>query len=231
MHRANAQLGFWSAALATTTFFIFTFCFVTIAVLFPLFLWSDFDAYLAYSRTYDRTLVYLAQTCMLVFGPLYVILVAALQDWPAPTHRVYVRAALALAIGFAILTGINYFTQVTAVRFNISRGTTAGLEQFLQSKPDSAVASINMLGWTLWLGLSTMLLAPAFSGGRLERSIRIALVANGAFCLLAGIGFVLDDVVLIFVTINLGMGAAMMVALVLLTTFFRRMARTPAPAL
>jgi hypothetical protein len=228
MHHTTARLGLWAATLATASFLVFTVCFIAIAALYPLFLWSDFTAYLAYARTYDRTLVYLAQACMLAFGPLYVILVAALQDWPPPDRRVFVRAGMSLAVGFAILTGINYFMQVTSVRLNIARGTTAGLEQFLQGKPDSAVASINMLGWTLWLGLSTLLLAPAFTGGRLERSIRIALIANGVFCLLAGIGFVIDNVALVFVTINLGMGAAMTVVLILLVAFFRRMLRGPA---
>ena len=222
MYPSNARLGFWSALLAAIAWLVFTVCFVVIPVVNPSFTWTTLDSFLAHARAHDQTLVYVAQACMLLWGPIWVVVLSALQDYAAPARKGLARAALVLGIGFAILTGINYFTQITAVRFNIARGTTAGLEQFLQHKPDSIMAAINMLGWTLYFGLSSLLAAPIFTAGGLARAIRIALIANGVCCLLAGVGFVFDNIVLVFLTINLGMGGAVLCATVLLCVFFRR---------
>jgi hypothetical protein len=225
MQSTTARLGLWSALAATAAWLIFTICFVGIAATRPTYLWTDLADYLAHARAYDQTPVYLAQACMLFMGPLYVLILCALLEHAPAERKTVLRAALALGVGFAVLTGINYFTHVTAVRFNITRGTTDGLEQFLQHKPDSVMAAINMLGWTVYFGLSSLLAAAAFGAGRLERALRIAFVANGVCCLLAGVGFVVDNVLLIYLTINLGMGGAVLVIMVLLCVFFARRLR------
>ena len=61
-----------------------------------------------------------------------------------------------------------------------------------------------------------------FNGNKLERVIRIALICNGIICLLGGVGYVFDIVTLVFMTLNLGMGGAMLTATVGLFLFFRR---------
>lgn len=233
MFPSTAKLGFWAATLAAFVNLVFVACFIGNALVNPLFTWTALDSYVAYMRAHDRTLVTVAQACMLLMGPLFVVLVSCLHEVAPPERKTAVRAALALSVGFAVLTGINYWTQITAVRFNLARGTTAGLEQFLQSKPDSAMASINMLGWTMYFGLSSLLASMAFAPNapKLERAIRVALVANGVCCLLAGGGFFIDNILLIFVTINLGMGAAITTATILLAVFFGRVGELPANSL
>ena len=224
MPSLTKQLGLWSASLMAIDFVVFTICFVLLATRFPLFIWSDFPTYLAYVRQHDRSLAYLAQAGMLLMGPLYLILLSCLFEGIPKERHILLRIALALGIGFAVLTGMNYFTQITTIRFNIARGTVDGLEHFLQAKPDSIMAGINMLGWTIYFGLSSLVAGLAFRGDRLNRAIRLAFVANGAFCLLAGFGFVLDNAPLIFITINLGMGGAVLAIAILLMVYFRRMA-------
>ena len=228
MYPSTARLGFWSAFCASIAWLIFTVCFIAIAVINrPLFLWTNLPDFIAYTRTHDQTLAYVAQACMVLVGPLYVMMVSSLHGYTPPERKGVVQAALVLGTDFAILTGINYFSHITAIRFNLARGTTAQLEQFLQHKPDSVMAAINMLGWTVYFGLSTLLASSAFAQmhGRLERAIRIALTINGICCLLAGVGFVIDNIVLIFLTINLGMGGAITTATILLCIFFRRQGR------
>ena len=61
--------------------------------------------------------------------------------------------------------------------------------------------------------------------GRLEKVMRIAFILNGIFCLTGGIGYALELRVLLFMTINLGMGAAVMVAMIALAVWFKRMAQ------
>jgi hypothetical protein len=92
----------------------------------------------------------------------------------------------------------------------------------VQANPYAAASAVNMLGWTVFLGLASLFLAPVFAGDRLARAIRWSLIANGLFCLLGGLGYVLDIVWLVFVTLNLGMGAAVMAASVLLAVWFGR---------
>ena len=231
MHTSTAKLGFWSALAATVAWLLFTICFLAIPASKPRFVWTDLAGFVEYARAHDRTLIYIAQACMALFGPLYVMIVSSLAESVAPERRGLLRAALGLGVGFAVLTGINYFTHITAVRFNLDRGTTAGLEQLVQHKPDSVMAAINMLGWTVYFGLSTLLASAAFGSqsGNLERAIRLALLANGVCCLLAGIGFVIDSTFLIYVTINIGMGGAVLIATLLLCVFFWRQRRRSQP--
>jgi hypothetical protein len=124
--------------------------------------------------------------------------------------------------------GTHYFTQISAVRINVLAGRTEGLEHFVQANPYSILSAINMLGWTVFLGLASLFLAPAFSGGRRERVIRWAFVLAGLFCLGGGIGYVWEVTWLVFVTVNLGMGRAVLVATAALALWFR--GNRPAPS-
>jgi hypothetical protein len=123
---------------------------------------------------------------------------------------------------FAWLTGLHYFVQLTAVRFNLRAGTTKGLAPFVQANPHSILLAVNMLGWTLCFGLSSLFTGLALDGSRLARVIRIAFLANAGVCLLGGIGFALEITLLTFVTINLLMGGAVLVFTIALALFFRR---------
>lgn len=105
-------------------------------------------------------------------------------------------------------------------------GETAGLEQAVRANQYSAMSAVNMLGWTLFFGLSSLFIAPVFSGRGLERVIRIAFLLNGACRLLGGVGYALDIVALVFLTINFGMGGAVLAASIALCILFRRMHRS-----
>jgi hypothetical protein len=222
MNTIAQRLGFWSSALAALTFLIFIVCFAIIAATQPLFIWTNMDSYIAYRQTYGVGFATVAQAAMLCFGPLYVLILNSVYETVADGRKILVRAALALAVGFAMLTGMHYFVQISAVRLNFNRGTFQGIEHFLQAKPDSPLAAINMLGWTIFFGLSSLLVAPVFRGNRLQAAIRRLFWINGVCCLLAGVGFVLDWVALVFVTINLGMGGAVTALTVLLALHFHR---------
>lgn len=53
--------------------------------------------------------------------------------------------------------------------------------------------------------------------------IRTAFLANGVFVLVGGVSYLFQWLIVLFLTINLGMGAAMMVAVVALAIWFRRL--------
>lgn len=224
-NRAAIQLGFWSAFAIAALFIIFTLCFVAIALTPPLFTWTNLADYVAFATSHNQLFQNVARLTMLLFGPLYVMLLSSIHGQVPEEARLWTRIALCFGTVFAALTGINYFVQLSAVRLSLLKGEFQGLDQVVQANPISAISAINMLGWTLFLGLSSIFVAQAFSGSRLERGIRAAFLFNGVCCLLGGIGYVFDIVALVFVTINLGMGGAVLVAAILLCVLYKRIER------
>jgi len=222
MNRVSARLGFWSSLGGAILFLLFTACFIAVAMGNPMFTWTNLPAYVAFTQKYNQVFKYVAQTAMLLFAPLYVLILSSIHDFTEAEKKPLSRAALAFGMVFATLASLNYFVQISAVRLNVDKGHIEGIEQFIQSRPDSAITAINMLGWTLFLGLSSLFIAPVFSGGKLDRAIRILFFLNGAICLLAGIAFVIDNVVLVYLTINFGMGGTVAVITILLCFFFRK---------
>jgi hypothetical protein len=222
MNKLAARLGFWSSFGGAAAFLLFIVCFTAIALTNPLFTWTNLSDYLAYNQKYDQTFRYIAQTAMLCFGPLYVLMLNSIHDFARDEMKPLSRAAIAFGAIFAALIGIHYFVQISAVRLNVDKGQVEGIEQFLQANPSSAIMAVNMLGWTLFLGLSSLFIAPVFSGSKLAGAIRLLFLLNGAFCILAGIGYVFEIVPLVFVTINLGMGGCVTALTILLCFFFRR---------
>lgn len=224
MNSLSIKLGYWSALLSAITFIVFTVCFVAILLVSPLFLWTDLADYAVYTNENPQIFKYVAQFMMLLFCPLFVVLLNSIYAYTTDDKKILAQISVGFGLGFAVLVSINYFVQLSVVQQNVAKGNLVGIEQFLQANPASAITAVNMLGWTLFLGLASLFAAPVFSGGRLEKSIRAAFVANGIFCLLAGIGFILGSTVVVFVTINFGMGAAVTVATILLAVLFRKLA-------
>ncbi len=222
--RASARLGFWAAVGCVITFLVFTGAFVGLLSVRPLYLWTDLAGYVAFVARYPTPLPDLARLAMLGFGPLFVVLLNSIYDSAAPARKGLARLSLCFGLGFAVLTGVHYFIQLTAVRVSVAQGVVAGLDQVIQANPYSAVSAMNMLGWTLFLGLASLCAAPVFVGGALAKTIRIALVANGLICLAGGVGYLTENTVLVFVTMNPGMGGAILVATVALAVYFRRLA-------
>ncbi len=174
--------------------------FAVILVINPLFTWKDMPDYIAHVQTHNQFFKYLAQG----------------------ERKFLARIANSFGIAFVVTTAMHYFVQISAVRLNILAGETEGLLQFVQEYPISGMAAINMLGWTLFLGLSSLFAALVFSGRGVRRLIRYALLSNAAICLLGGVAYVLDVTLLVFLTMNLAMGLAVFLALMGLVVHFRR---------
>ena len=224
MNQISLKLGYRSAVLAAVTFIIFTFCFVAILIVNPLFIWSDYPAFVTYTQENNQFFKELAQFMMLVFGPLFLILVNSIHEYAPPEKKVLSRLALLFAAIFAAMISIHYFAQVSIVRQNLMHGRPEGLEQFVQGNPASFISAVNMLGWTLFFGLSCFFLFPLFRGGKLENIIRYAFLLNGIFMILGGISYIFEIVVLVFLFMNFLMGGAVLAATTALAVVFRRLA-------
>ncbi|MFD1706444.1 hypothetical protein ACFSCZ_06705 [Siminovitchia sediminis] len=82
----------------------------------------------------------------------------------------------------AAFSSMNYFVQFTAVRLSIGNGQLEGLEQFVQWNPTSAFYSINLLGWTLFLGLASFFMSPVFMKEKRGNLIQRLFILNGITC-------------------------------------------------
>jgi hypothetical protein len=225
MKSLSIKLGYWMSLICIATFVVWTICFVAIFKINPIFQWTNLADYINYTSNYNQLFKYLAQFAMLLFAPAFLIMLHSINDYVLEDKKILSRISICFATIFAACIGIHYFVQISSVRLSIARGQVAGLEQFIQSNPTSGIAGINMVGWTLFFSLSCFFIAPVFSWSRLNRVIKYAFISNGIICILGGIGYVFDNVILIFLTLNLGMGAAILTATIALSVFFRRLQR------
>jgi len=223
MKKISIKLGYWTSLICITTFVIWTICFVAIFKVNPIFKWTNLADFITYSNNYNQSFKYLAQFTMLLFAPAFLIMLHSINDYAPEDKKILSRISICFATIFATCIGIHYFVQISSVRLSIAKGQIGGLEQFIQVNPTSGIAGINLVGWTLFFSLSCFFIAPIFTGSRLNKVIKYALIANGIICVLGGIGYVFDNIALIFLTLNLGMGAATLTATIALFIFFRRL--------
>jgi hypothetical protein len=219
----SAKSGYIATLISLSAFVIWIICFVAIFKLNPLFRWTNLADYIVYTGTFNQSFKYLAQFAMLLFAPAFFIIITCLHEYATLDRKIFTRISIGFAAMFTVCIGIHYFIQISSVRLSIAKEQLGGLEQFIQSNPTSGIAGINILGWTLFFSLSCLFAAPVFQGKGLYKVIKYALLANGIICILGGIGYVFDNVALIFLTLNFGMGGAVLVAMTGLFIFFRRM--------
>jgi len=223
MTSTSTKLGYWTALFCIVTFVIWIICFVAIFKVNPLFKWTTLADFITYSENYNQSFKYLAQFTMLLFAPAFLIMLHSIDDYATENKKILSKISICFATIFTACIGIHYFVQISSVRLSINKGQIEGLAQFIQANPTSGIAGINLVGWTLFFSLSCFFAAPVFSGNPLNKVIRYALIANGIICVLGGVGYVFDNIALIFLTLNFGMGGAMLTVLIALLIFFRRL--------
>ncbi len=223
MKKISIKLGYWTSLICIATFIIWTICFVAIFKVNPIFKWTNLADFITYTSNYNQSFKYLAQFAMLLFAPAFLIMLHSINDYASGDKKILGRISISFATIFTTCIGIHYFVQISSVRLSIAKGQIAGLEQFIQVNPTSGIAGINLVGWTLFFSLSCLFIAPIFTGSRLNKVIKYALIANGIICVLGGIGYVFDNIALIFLTLNLGIGAATLTATIALFVFFGRL--------
>ena len=211
MNPLSLKLGYWSALISAATFIIFTICFIGVFATAPIFIWTNLADYVAYTQVNSPFFPTLARLSMLAFAPAFVVLLNCLHDIVAHDKKILMRLSVHFSLLFAGLTSLHYFfVQVTAVRLSLQNNQLAGLEQIVQANPFSAISAINMLGFTLFLGLSCLFAALAFRHGKWERILRYAFLLNGIFTLAGGLGYILQINLLVFFSLNFGLGGALL---------------------
>ena len=226
MNKIIINTGLWSAITCLMSFIIWIISFTGISISSPLFFWTNLDDYIQYVKVNPQFFQYLAKSFMIVFALGYLVLSFVFYEFANVQRQFLAKIALTFSVMFALLATTHYFLQVSAVRFAINEGQVSGLEHFLQAKPTSAISSLNMLGWTLFLGLSSFFMHRALSPGATTRAIRAGLLINTVSCLLAGVGYLLQIDVITFLFINLFMGGGFLIMTVSSVLYFGRLKKT-----
>lgn len=117
-------------------------------------------------------------TPSLLLGPSFVVLIASIHEATPHDRKVWSQVAVAFAIAYMVLIGINYFVQLTWVAPRLAAGRIQGMEPFLFVPFDSFLYSVDILGYCL-MSVSTFFAAGALKETGLERIARGFLIATG----------------------------------------------------
>ncbi len=207
MNKLVARLGFGATLVSLLSFFVYTISFVAIALNSPLLNCTDSQDFNTYYNQFFRNL---AMTFMLIYCICYVIEMVCLEEWVEQSKRVLAKLAVLFGLGFSLLAGICYFIQITSVRLQLQIGKIDGLEQFIMSRPTSGIAAINMLGWTVFYGISSLCIAFCFGNSKIENFCRYSFLANALFMLVAAVGYIANVTVVVFVCMYIGLGGTML---------------------
>ena len=143
MKNLSFNIGYWSALFMLIAFVIWIISFAGIAITSPLFYWTNLEDYMVHYQSTGHYLQNLAYLFMLLAGPLYLLIINGYYEYTPQPKRVLARISLLFALGFAILSSIHYFVQLSAVRLNLMGGNFEGMEPFLQANPLSIMTSIS----------------------------------------------------------------------------------------
>ena len=222
MNRIALKAGYISSVIGIATFVLYTFCYIAILVVNPIFIWTNFENYIMSVQTTNQIFKHIAMFLMIVYGVCFLIQVCSISEIAVKAKKYFAKLAELFGIGFLTLISINYFVQLTTVRMQVYTGQTDGLEQFIQANPVSGMAAINMLGWTIFFGLSCLFAGLALGNTKIEKVIKYAFLSNGVMMFLGLIGYLFDISVVVFLCMNLGMGSAILIATIPLCCLFKR---------
>ena len=117
-------------------------------------------------------------TPSLLLGSSFLVLLVSIHQLAPPEKRVWSQAAVAFATAYAVLISIVYFVQLTLVAPRLAGGRIEGIEPFLFVPFDSFLYAVDILGYS-FMSVATLFAARVFTGGGLERVVRVFLTANG----------------------------------------------------
>lgn len=124
---------------------------------------------------------------IVVIAPLMVIVMVAVHAYAPPETRMYSLTALAFMVIMASITCSVHFVILTVSR-QIEAAGLPGALLFFSFEWPSVAYTMDILAWDFFFALSMLFAAPVFRRGRLEKSVRILMIASGVLSLAGLIG-------------------------------------------
>ncbi len=160
--KSISQLGFWSATAAAITSVIFSISAILDNFLFPL----PFPV--------DQVGLYGSS---FLLAPAFVLVMVCVHYYTAPEKRAWSHAGVAFAVKYAVLVSISYISQLAVVAPHIARGELDKVAN-IALQDGSFMQWIDTLGYS-FMGISTLVAAPVFTGGKIQKWIRGFFIVNG----------------------------------------------------
>lgn len=223
MKNENCRTGYITALLLVILFLLWIVCFAGIAFTSPLFIWTNLEDYIRFVRTNNQFFQNLAKTLMLLFGPAWLVLINSFYQTALPENKASARLSLLFGLAFALLTSVHYFIQLSTVRLGIASNNTEGLLQLVQANPVSAMSAVNMLGWTFFMGLSSLFLYLSIRNNRNAGIPGTAFLVNACVCLSGGLSYLLQIDIMTFFLMNPGLGGSVIFSAIASAGFFRKL--------
>lgn len=124
---------------------------------------------------------------IVVMAPLMVIVMIAVHAYASPETRMYSLTALAFMVIMASITCSVHFVILTVSR-QIEAAGFPEASLFFSFEWPSVAYTMDILAWDFFFALSMLFAAPVFKKGRLEKTVRILMIASGVLSLAGLIG-------------------------------------------
>jgi|GEM_PF-6290449 hypothetical protein len=193
MKQTVIKIGYWSSVLAL----LFSLGYLASAILMamrPPPVWTNLAAFVDGASPISLLAFSCIQLNEFLIAPVYVALFCCLHEYAPEDKRILTRLGLCFMVALMVLGDQLVWVHFGVMRRIFSKGITPGMEDFLHWNFDSPLVSSGALGWTFFIGLAFLVVAPIFSGDRLARSLRNSFAAAGGFALFGVVGSFLGSV-------------------------------------
>jgi hypothetical protein len=213
MNILQTKIVLWSSRICLYSFIIWLISCIGIALTSPLCKWESLSQYVLYYHHTPRFFTYLSNVWMILFSLSFMILAIVWEEFSTPESKIISKIGGIFAILFAICSCLHYFVQISEVRFALNQDQLSGLEHFLQANPTSFSSSVNILGWTLFLGISCLCFSIESTLNKRSKWIKTGLLILAFSCLVGCFSFLVQVDILTFQCVNLGLGGGMILLL------------------
>lgn len=218
------DLGFWASVVSLVTFLSYAACFAANYSVNASFVWTNSGNFIHYSNTHSEQFKYIAMFLMIVFSFSFLIQLECLRETVCEENRFFLRIAVHFAIAFCVLVSLNYFVQISAVRLQLASRQTEAISQFVQANPNSFLSAVNLLGWTLFLGMACFFASLSLGKSHSERVMKGSFAANAFMMLSSCIAYLFSITVIQALFMFLGLGIAILMESTAMCVYYKRIA-------
>lgn len=172
-----ARLGFWSSVIVTVLGVVYLVILVV------------FFSTLGFETPPTPFVQTFSALGTIIMAPAILVIFAVIAHLSSKEQRVLGTVGLSFTILFVAMTIINRFVQLTIIRHSSPAEQASDLARFLPYGTGSVMLALEFLGWSFFLPIACLFVAPLFSGPRLNRVIRWLFILYAIFGLMGLAGF------------------------------------------
>jgi hypothetical protein len=129
---------------------------------------------------------------IILMAPLMVVMMVAVHSYAPQGARMYSLSALGFMILCAGVTTGVHFVELTVAR-RIDPASMPGYSQLFSWEWPSVIYALDILAWDWFFGLSMLLAASVFKGGKLRTCVRACMILSGTLSMAGLLGAALGE--------------------------------------